>query len=443
MPGSPAAADGGRVGAETLTCVLGDLQIGGVPRLYIDILTRLQQAGVATRIVAPDGTLRPLAQERGIAWEPIDWTESRLATYERVRSLLAPGGRALVTADPAIVHVMPALAAAGPAAAVFHGTAPRLPDWFGEARLARLVRLVSELERAGRLRVLTIGSTYVEEYARLFELPVERIALLAPGVDSAAIEFRPVAGPVRSVLSLCRLSPEKAPHVLAAVELVAEGLAQGRACHLDVVGDGPWRAEAEAVCERRLPPGSWTFHGATTAPLDAMRRADAVLATGLTALEAASAGVRVVIVRTTPDDAGPLGPVMTRARYQALARDSFGARSQPPAAPRDVWADLDAVGIEELAAVRAAVDANNSLAVTAETLVEAFASLGRPPLEPAAGGVGAAAAALEDELSRVQRLADEIWAARVRFEAERDQLLAERDARSTARSDQPGRGPST
>ncbi|MFA4930045.1 MAG: hypothetical protein WC558_16130, partial [Patulibacter sp.] len=41
-----------------LTCVLGDLQVGGVARLYTDLLTQLVRDGRVCRIVAPDGPLR-------------------------------------------------------------------------------------------------------------------------------------------------------------------------------------------------------------------------------------------------------------------------------------------------------------------------------------------------------------------------------------------------
>jgi glycosyltransferase involved in cell wall biosynthesis len=369
LAAGPAAAPGfvlTSAARPRITVLLADLDIGGVPRLYVDLLGQLVREGVACRIVAPDGVRRAEAQARGIAWEPIDWARGD------ARGRLVPGEHTVVVADPRLLPSLPAAIENGPAALAVHTALPRMSGWFSAAGLEELRAGVHDAVTAGRLGVLTIGEKYVDAYSAFFGLARDAATLLPPAVDAAAIGFDPAPRPLDTVLTVARMSPEKSAHVESGIALVAARLAAGRPSHLDVVGDGPWRRAAERLCAAALPAGTWTFHGASADPGPAIAAAGVVLGTGLTALEAACAGARVAIVRTAVDRRGPLGPVLAPETYDLVAADSFGARTLDPSSPAEVWAALEALTSEQLRILRGRVEHGHSLAAAAAVLAGAL-----------------------------------------------------------------------
>lgn len=241
-----------------VTAVLPSLDIGGAQRLYVDVLGELSARGAACRIAAPDGRLRPEAEARGIKWMPIDWSAGRLSTYRRLAELVAVDEPTVVSADPALLHVLPGLIARGPTALAIHTHPAGLEQWVEPATIERLRRLIRATCPKGRLRVLTIGREHVRAYIDFLGVDDSCIALLPPAVDSARIPFAAPRARLDSVLCLARLSPEKSPHIRAGIDLVASRLRHTGEGRLDVVGDGPWREEAEALCAARLPAGAYS-----------------------------------------------------------------------------------------------------------------------------------------------------------------------------------------
>jgi len=409
----------GQPGPRRITCVLGDLELGGVPRVHLDVLSELAGRGVACRIVAPDGPLRSAFEDAGVAWAPVDWSGPRRATHDRVAGLVADGEASVSTADPRTMHVLPALAGRGPTVIAFHGSPYQLGTWFEAGRLRDLFELARGLTASRRARILTIGETYADRYAETLGVPRERVGVLPAAVRVAEIPFAPRAGPAARVLSLCRLGPEKAAHVGAAVALVEQRLRAGRPCVLEIVGDGPWRREAEALCAAELPADAFAFRGATTEPLRFHRETDVFVGTGIAALEAAACGARVAIARARPDGAGVIGPALTPGRYGELMAKGFATLGGPVWGAADVWAELDALSPTDLRAIRRRIERENDVAAVADALAGAFALLGKLEAQPATVAVGEVAAALDDRRAEAKTLADQLWAERER-ERERD-----------------------
>jgi hypothetical protein len=174
-----------------------------------------------------------------------------------------------------------------------------------------------------------------------------------------------------------RLSPDKAALAQLAVELVRERLASGRDCRLAIAGEGPWRADAVALCERRLPAGAWRIEAAPEDPVARLADSDLVVAQGLTTLEAAALGRRVVVARAI-DEERPAGAVLRPGLYDVAARDPFG---QPPLteSPKSLWKEIAAVDRDELQALRELVQRHNSLEAASRSLDDALATTARWP----------------------------------------------------------------
>jgi hypothetical protein len=75
------------------------------------------------------------------------------------------------------------------------------------------------------------------------------------------------------------------------------------------------------------------------------------VATGRTSVEALTTGARVVPAKTLRDGRGQLGPVITPATFDDAASENFGWRTRPPVPAATVWAELEAVPEQQIAAV--------------------------------------------------------------------------------------------
>jgi hypothetical protein len=159
------------------------------------------------------------------------------------------------------------------------------------------------------------------------------------------------------------------------VELTRRGLERGLECRLAVAGNGPRREWAEGLCAERLPPGSWRFEPAPEDPVARLGAADIVVSQGLTTLESAALGRRVVVARDA-EDGGAEGVVLRPPVYGEAARDPFGE----PAVTRDLdrlWDGLLSLEEAELRALRALVEADNSLDAAASAVRAAVAATPR------------------------------------------------------------------
>jgi hypothetical protein len=406
--------------------VVRDLAVGGAPWLYIDLLRRLGEAGHAVGLASAGGELEPQARAAGIALHPLDLAAPPSEAYAAIAEFGAGYDAALLTCDPLLMALLPALlAGSGRVALTILSHAPALPGWFGPAGMAALARTGAALAGAQEGAVIVRGPTQRRLVAELLATDPAELDVVEPGVAGDRIRFDPAAPGDGTVLVLTRLGPDTADRVRGGVELVAAGIAAGRACRLLLVGDGPWREEALALCAAALPAGAWTHEGLTVDPGGCFARADVVVAMGRAAFEAAAHGRRVATSRRTGDGRGVLGPPLTPEHYDEFADDLLGVGYEPWA-PADVWRALDGMDTARLAAVRARVLERNSGDRQAADVAALLGRLRPTASGPLLGALGAAAAAELDALRESRRVADELWAARAWYEGQLAQARAAR-----------------
>jgi hypothetical protein len=397
--------------------VVRDLEVGGAPRLYIDLLERLRAAGHRVGIASAGGALTGQAESAGIALHDVAWA-AKADAYAAVAAAAAGYEAALVTCDPWLLPVVPAaLAGCGRAGLLVLSHAGGMAEWFGAPDLAALSRLAAALVAAPEGAVITRGPVQRRLLAGLLGLDAAALDVLEPGVPADRIAFDPAGPGDGTVLVLTRLGPDTADRVRAGVELVGAGRAEGRDCRLLLIGDGVGRDEALALCSSQLPDDAWAHEGLIADPVTAYARADVVVAMGRAAFEAASHGRPVATSRRAGDGRGVLGPPLTPEHYDEFADDllGMGYESWEPAA---VWRALDGMDAERRAAVRARVLERNSGARQATEAVRLLETLRPSASAGLIGAAGAATADALDALAAVQRTAEELWAARTWYEGQ-------------------------
>lgn len=361
---------------EALCCLLHNLVPGGSARQWIHLLGRHVQQGGRATIVAPPGPLQESALAAGIQVHPFAWDDRTPRGCEPLWPVVSRHDVAIVHWDHRVMKAFePALRACGRAALVMHQAPHALARWFGPAILPEArVSLDSALAER-RAVVLVRGEWHRRRVASAFDVPERKLLVLPASIPLPSMPLPPVAEQPQEVLALMRLSPDKEAIGQLAVELVRARLAAGRECRLAIAGDGPWRSDAIALCERRLPRSSWRLEGAPADPIARLAASELVVAQGLTTLEAAALGRRVVVARAIDGDRAA-GAVLTPDRYDAAARDPFG---QPPLTDdaAAIWEEVLAVDREDLHALRELVERHNSLESSARALADALATTTR------------------------------------------------------------------
>lgn len=363
---------GPELGVESVCCLLHNLIAGGSARQWIHLLGRHVEHGGRATIVAPAGPLTAMARESGIETVDVDWGEV---------SFDDPNGplRALDGHDVAIVHwdygVMDALDLARRACGRVALTVHQLPDgmarWWGPEIVPRSRAPIERAVADPHAVVLVRGEWHRRRFAADFELPAERLRILPASIPLPGRPPRPASAAPGEVLALTRLSEEKAAIVGLAAELTRARLEDGP-CRLTLAGDGAWRDEAIALCERLLPAGAWRLEPPPADPIVRLAAADLVVAQGLTTLEAAALERRVVVARPGPDS-GAAGIVLTPDSYDEAARDPFSRPAVSTDYPR-LWAEAVALESGQLTEMRSMVERHNSLAATTSALAEALAA---------------------------------------------------------------------
>lgn len=206
-----------------------------------------------------------------------------------------------------------------------------------DAALARLVMRRADL--------VCPVSSLLERHLRALE-PRGRFEVVPNAVDvdafSAARAER-AGGPVRLVV-VALLSPQKGvEYLLRALPALREAVGD---VTLDVVGDGPSRAELEALASREVPPGVVTFHGLQGREriAELLRAGDVfvlpslVESFGVVLVEALAAGLPVVTTREVGlagaiEDG--LGEVVPARDVAALAQALERVVSSPDRFPAD------------------------------------------------------------------------------------------------------------
>lgn len=359
----------GELGVERVCCLLHNLIPGGSGRQWLHLLARQVDSGGEATILAPPGPLAEAAEAAGIEVVPTVWAEAEAAGWGSVSATAARSDLALVHWDFEVMHAFrPALEACGRAALVVHQPPRQLAAHGPEVMVEAEAVLRGALrERRGILFVR--GAAHRRRFEAAFDIPEGRLRILPASIPLPP--FSPDRG-TEEILAMARHSPEKLAIPRVAVELTREALARGLRCRLTIAGDGGIRERVEALCAERLPPEAWRSEPAPADPIRRLAAADVVVAQGLTTLEAAALGRRVVVARTVGDD-GAAGTVLLLDRYDEAARDPFGQ----PELTADAGALLDevlAIDEGELAALRARVETHNSLAASAAAIRDVVAA---------------------------------------------------------------------
>jgi hypothetical protein len=361
------------LGVESVCLLLHNLIAGGTARQWIHLLGRHVSGGGRATIVAPSGPLTAMARATGIETVDVDWGNAGL---DDPRGPL----RALDGHDAAVVHwdygVMDALARARGACGRVALTAHQPPDgmarWWGPEIMPRARLPIDRAAADPRAVVLVCGEWHRAMFVEAFGVPAESLHVLPASIPLPAASSRPASTAPAQVLALTRLSEEKWAIVGLAAELTLARLEEGRPCALAIAGAGPWRQGAIALCESRLPPGSWQIEPPPPDPIARLGAADVVVAQGLTTLEAAALERRVLVARTAPGG-GAAGASLAAGNYDSAARDPFGR----PELSEDfcsLWSRALALDRVELATLRSMVERLNSLESTSRALAEALAT---------------------------------------------------------------------
>lgn len=360
------------LGVESICCLLHNMIPGGSGRQWIHLLGRHVERGGRATIVAPPGALQPAAEAAGVGFEATSWYDEAIELApEGLRATLGRHEAAIVHWDHRVMDALePALDSCDRVALAVHQAPGALTRWLGPEAMAEVRVPIARALDEERAAVLVRGESHRELVAGAFDLPAGRLSILPASIPLGAVPFQPQLGEPREILALTRLAPEKAAIAQLAVELTRARLSAGRPCRLTLAGDGPWRDEALALCQARLPSRAWRIEAAPADPVARLFASDLVVAQGLTTLEAAAIGRRVVVARSL-DDEHAAGAVLTPATYDLAARDPFG--SPALADPACLWEELLGLGEDDLRQVRRQVERHNSLETASRALAEALA----------------------------------------------------------------------
>jgi hypothetical protein len=353
-------------------CLLHNLIPGGSARQWIHLLGRHVDEGGRATIVAPPGLLEPAVRAAGIELVATSWDGERQLDGPELEETLADHDLAIVHWDHLVMDALePALSACGRVALTLHQMPDAPARWLGSEGMPVVRAPIARALAEERAAVLVRGESHRERVAAAFDLPAAELSILPASVPLESIPFQPQLGEPREILALMRLAPEKAAIAQLAVELTRARLAAGRPCRLTIAGEGPRRELLAALCERRLPAAAWRIEDAPADPIARLFPSDLVVAQGLTTLEAAALGRRVVVARSA-DESRAAGAVLTVERYDAAARDPFGRPPLSDDAGR-LWGELLALDEEDLRQIRHLVEQHNSLEVASRALAEAIA----------------------------------------------------------------------
>jgi hypothetical protein len=364
----------GELGFAAICCLLHSLVPGGSTWQWIRLLGRHVERGGRATIFAAHGPLAEPARAAGIEVVPTAWAE--MGSHRGLWDVVGEHDAAVVHWEQGVMDLLGrALEACGCAALAVHGTPQAVSRCFAPPTPVKARRAVELAVEEPRAVALVRGEAHRRKVAAAYAVPAAALRILPPSVPLPPEPLHSVSGEPAAVLAMTRLEPEKAAIVRVAVELVRERLAGGHPCRLAIAGEGRWKPEAIALCERRLPADAWRVEPPPEDPIARLTAADLVVAQGTTTLEAAALGRRVVVARSLGARSASAA-VLTPGRYDEAAREPFG----DPPTTEDVarlWAELLALDGADLSALRRLVETHNSLEVASRTLGEALAAAHR------------------------------------------------------------------
>jgi len=363
--------DRGELGVAAICCLLHSLVPGGSTWQWIRLLERHVELGGRATIFAAPGPLAEHARRAGIEVVSTSWEET--ATPGNLWNAVGEHDVAIVQCEQGVQDAYgQALEACGRAALALHQAPQTVTRWFAPPTPARIRRTVEHAARDPHALVLVRGEAHRRKVAAAYGLSREGLSILPPSVPLLEPRTDSPRGEPGNVVAMSRLAPEKAAIPKVAIELVRERIAAGQSCELTIAGDGPWKPEALALCERSLPLGSWRIKGAPEDPIATLAGADVVVAQGSTTLEAAALSRRVVVARSL-GARGASGVVLTPDIYDEAARDPFGdPRVTEDAA--QLWDELLAIDETALSDLRRLVGRHNSLDASARAFAKALAA---------------------------------------------------------------------
>ena len=358
----------------SICCLLDNLIPGGSGWQWVRLLGRHVQSGGKATIVAPPGLLATPARAAGVDVVPFSWDTEELDDRDRLLATIGHHDTAIVHWDIGVMDMFSAaLSACGSAALALHQVPQAPARRLGPEVMPRVRAPIDLAAAAEHAAVLVRGEWHRKRVVTAFDVPGDALSILPASIPLASIPFDPELGEPREILALTRLSPEKAAIAQLAIELTRRRLASGRPCHLTIAGDGPWHEEAEALCARRLPQPSWRIEKAPADPIARLAASDLVVAQGLTSLEAAALGRRVVVARVFDEDRAA-GVVLTPDSYDVAARDPFGEPAVTDDASR-LWDEVLSVGDSDLRLLRRLIEENNSLEAAGRALGETLTAI--------------------------------------------------------------------
>jgi hypothetical protein len=353
-----------------ICCLLYDLGPGGATWQSIRLLAGHVKRGGQATIFAQPGSLAEIAQGAGIDVWSVTWGNS--GDEGKIWRAVREHDAAIVQWELGPIESFArALEECRHVALAVHGAPQTTSRRLAPPAPMKLRRALEQAATNPRAVACVCGAAHRRKVAAAYGIPTDALQVVPPFVPLDKLSFRPRTAEPREVLAMTRLGPEKMSIVRVAVELVGKRLAGGHECRLAVAGDGARRGEAVELCERRLPRGSWRIESAPGDPTARLAEADLVVAQGVTTLEAAALGRRVVVARSLGAHEAS-GAVLTPENYDEAACDPFGDPSVSENTGK-LWDETQAINEEALTALRRLIETYNSPERASQALDDALA----------------------------------------------------------------------
>lgn len=338
MPTLPTSAAGLRCPvssaphSERLLVVLPSFALGGLRTHALTLAQGAAQADHRMVLVAAGEAAAPPASSETVEVRQVACWNAQ--TLDDVAAVARDCTGVVVVASPGTVALLPRLDGMRCALAV-HGNARTLSAWLGP----RTSILRGVLRQATGLSVLTPGAAYEQQIAELLEVRRDSVTSFRNSCLLTPVEAPPPAPP-RSLTLVARLALDKVCDLEAGI-----ALAQAMGLPLRVVGSGP---AAGHFVELLRAAGVVHELVETQAVSAAVDEADALVASGIVALEGLTRGKPVVIASSSGGTAG----VVTPANFADLQASNWGGGPLESLAPTTVGLALRGLTTEALREVQ-------------------------------------------------------------------------------------------
>lgn len=371
---------------ERLLVVLPSFALGGLRTHALTLAEGAARAGHRMVLVAAGEDAAPPASSEALevrqvgAWNP--------QALEDVAAVARECTGVVVVASPATVALLPRLDGLRCALAV-HGNARTLSEWLGP----RTSVLRAVFRQATGLSVLTPGAAYEQQIAELLDVRRDAVASFRNSCLLTPAEA-PAAAPPRALTLVARLAMDKVCDLEAGI-----ALAQVMGLPLRVVGSGPAAAHFVELLQAAGVVYELVESEDVSAAVD---EAEALVASGIVALEGLTRGKPVVIASSSGGTAG----VVTPANFADMQASNWGGGPLEPVTPTSASAGLRGLTTEDLREVQRLVLEQAS---PEQTYLDVLAGLRHVHLHEGQADLGRTALDAVDELdTRWRRWAEEL-----------------------------------